>query len=384
MAVYKHVIDENTTLAQHMTRYVVDNRMTYSRDVLGYITKAAQKDSLKRSVGTMSLREFIEAAEFPIEKANVDKFFNGMRHDMMVLVDDDTMSWMGYAGDAAWKRRKEFKKDLKRTDPDGTTSRELGFDDLNQFRHELLTSSTLLISDGLAIDEKSNPSEPLMMPTKEEIIKSYPVQPKTNQSSQQKFYLLKPKTLKKIMMSLKTKKGDEVRDYFVTLEELVMIYDTYQQAYNGVTLNNKCLKLKRANRILDIQNDLLSANITEQEQNGVIMCRALMQSRDALSTARSEVHELKKQIRDMEARVYEVEDLNEELTRESTSLKESVKTLAKENDKLNDELVDMYQTIESYSDDETDDEQFASLATALKNQTLEIAKVTDTETELNG
>jgi hypothetical protein len=348
MAVYKHVIDESTPFTQHIMRYVVDNRMTYSRDVLGYIVKAAQRDTLKNSVGAMSLREFIEASEFPIEKVNVDKFFNGMRHDMEVLIDDTTLQWMGYSGDTAGKRKTAFKRDLKRTDPDGTTSRELGFDDLNQFRQDLLLKSTakkLLRSD---LDEKSDPSEPLMIPTKEEITESYPVQPETHQSSQQKFYLLKPRLLKKIMMSLKTKKGDEIREYFVTLDELVMSYDTYQQAYNGVTLNNRCLKLKRSNALLDYQNETLSSDISKQEENSAIMCSALMQSRTMLMNTRSKEHELKSQVREMEARVYEVEDDNSELTRETDKLKKTVDTLTKENGQLNDDLVDMYNLIESH------------------------------------
>jgi hypothetical protein len=43
-----------------------------------------------------TLREFIQASEFPVEDMNVDKFFNGIKHGMWIMVDDGLLEWMGY------------------------------------------------------------------------------------------------------------------------------------------------------------------------------------------------------------------------------------------------------------------------------------------------
>ena len=63
---------------------------------------AASKDEL------LTVIEFIKVAEFPIDVFMIDRFWNTMEEDRLIYVDDELISWMGYANTTAKDRKKNF------------------------------------------------------------------------------------------------------------------------------------------------------------------------------------------------------------------------------------------------------------------------------------
>ena len=330
LTVTSHVISTDSPLRDNMIRFVTDNRLTHSREVLNYIVRASEKDHLKNSTGAMSLREFIEASEFPIDGINVNRFFNGMRNGMKVLVDDDTLDWMGYAGEKNIQRG-ALKKSLQAHDEKREHYRIISAREITKMRKELI---------------QGDMGQFLIAPTEKEIDDSYPEPVQDSYTSRRKFFLVEPRLLKKIMMSLKTANGDKVREYFLSLEELIVTYDTYQQAYNGVTLNNRCLQLKRKNAILDRDNTTLVCRTTEKENQLRVLCEALTESRGMQQEDRSYIQKLEFMNCELEAQVEEANDRADAFENEATNSKKMVNVLTAENEALQDEVFDFEQRME--------------------------------------
>lgn len=223
-----------------------------------------------------TLREFIQVSEFPVEDMNVDKFFNGIKHGMWIMVDDGLLEWMGYPMDTTKNRenaRLRFKKIIDEHDPEKQLSFELtGRDALITMRQGMIsdekstpTTSEWVKDEKIVVttpvttkeenesDEKIVPQDYgatkeerdsyldrmglITPPTEEKLHESYPVPEKTNNPAAEeriKFRIVQPKLFHEAVMSLPGAKGKKVRRYFSKLDELMLVYDIYKDVYNFI------------------------------------------------------------------------------------------------------------------------------------------------------
>ncbi len=169
---------------------------------VNYIEKA-----LTVSTEMLTVTEFIKATDFPIDMFMIDRFWHTMEEDKLIYVDDELIRWMGYNANSTLDRKKNFMK-LLTNDNDS-----------------FFVKSTKEYSNYLAS----------LSP---ERVSQYPPVPTTKGKVNAKHLLLTPKCLKSAVLKLNTKKGDRIREYFVSMEHLLKLYTTYQSIFNGKSLKD--------------------------------------------------------------------------------------------------------------------------------------------------
>lgn len=159
-----------------------------------YITKALEHSDL------LTVPEFIKYVNYPIDTFMIDRFWASIKKNQLIYVDDDLIRWMGYNSSELYHRKMTFMKLLVDREYYEYTNKEY-----EQFLE--------------------NPISP------DGDIGVYPPVDKSGKSNKVKHVLLPSKTLKLIMMKVNTSKGDQVREYYLSLEELFSIYVEYQNEY---------------------------------------------------------------------------------------------------------------------------------------------------------
>ncbi|CCU56180.1 N1R/p28-like protein [Choristoneura rosaceana entomopoxvirus 'L'] len=76
-----------------------------------------------------------------------------------------------------------------------------------------------------------------------------------NNIVQKKWILLTVRNFKKLILSLRTKVADEIRDYYITLEDILYDYSKYISNYNIKKEKNKIKELKDSNRQLKLEKE---------------------------------------------------------------------------------------------------------------------------------
>jgi hypothetical protein len=186
-----------------------------------------------------TIREFIPLAGFDAADLHVDKFFNGLKYGMWIMVNDGLLEWMGYPMDKKTNiesSRKRFGKLVTEFDSEKLLSFELtGSSSLIAMRESMISDNNLTLAETASVgdNEKSHRIDQclLMPPTVDQINESYPIPYESNQSEQHRFRIIQPKLFHETVMSLPGDKGKRVRRYFTTVNELMIAYDLYQQVY---------------------------------------------------------------------------------------------------------------------------------------------------------
>ncbi|CCU55445.1 N1R/p28-like protein [Adoxophyes honmai entomopoxvirus 'L'] len=85
---------------------------------------------------------------------------------------------------------------------------------------------------------------------------------KPNNLSRKTWILLSTRNFKKLILSLRTKVADEIRDYYITIEEILFNYSKYINEYNIKKEKNKIKQLEDSkNKELELKNqELIKAN----------------------------------------------------------------------------------------------------------------------------
>jgi hypothetical protein len=159
-----------------------------------YIVKALESPEM------LTVVDFIHETAYPIDTFMIDRFWASMENDQLIYVDDDLIRWMGYESAGVGNRKMTFMKLL------------------NGLEIKRLTNVEYAKFIEISVLPKS----------KKDI---YPLLDVSNGKNNTKHLLLPPRTLKTAMMRLSTSKGDQVRQYYISLEELFKIYVKYQSEH---------------------------------------------------------------------------------------------------------------------------------------------------------
>ena len=160
--------------------------------------------ALDASEELLTVIEFIEVTQFPIDAFMIDKFWNTMEEDRLIYVDDELIQWMGYANKTAKNRKRDFLY--------------------------LLSSSTYRFynySNSEYVDFLEGENSPHNK-------NLYPPAPTARGSVTMKHLLLTPDCLRAVMMRVNTSKGNEVRQYYISLEKLFKTYIKYQMEFKSI------------------------------------------------------------------------------------------------------------------------------------------------------
>jgi hypothetical protein len=164
----------------------------------------------ERHPAMFTFAEFIDIINVNLNKFMVDNFFSNIRDKLPIYVTPEIISWCGYEGEAN-NQKTSFVKLLKRF--------TRGVDYCILSNSEYRNAYLIELPRGSSAHCDDNKSNSL-----------YP-DPITFKGLSTKHVLLKTSCFKKLAMMLQTPKGDDIREYYVNMEDTMMHYFRYQSEY---------------------------------------------------------------------------------------------------------------------------------------------------------
>ena len=165
----------------------------------------------------LTLKEFITATEFKIDKWSMDKFFHNIKDDVPLYIDDETIKWFGYHG--LMKKQKEKIRTLLQknfAEYENKLWFEYSNTDYTKFYEEnpMSLAGDIENSTVVQIDEVVGSNV-------------YP-DPHDIKGNKTKHMIVHPDIFKHIVLMADTQKASEIRDYYITIEDLIKKYSHYQ------------------------------------------------------------------------------------------------------------------------------------------------------------
>lgn len=211
--------------------------------------------ALGGSSDLLTVNGFIEEVKFPIDVFMIDRFWDNMQMDVPIYLDENLIKWCGYKGEKKIQKT-NFLKFIKRNNI------------------ELIELKTPEYIEYYKKREYPSGSPLLGYKNPKDINKN---------STNEIHILMSALNFKRMVMRLNTERGDQIRDYFLTLELLVKYYCEYQTAFekrlnefakklikekeNTITvLNNKLDKIIRQNDVLLNRNDELKEDVAVNQE----------------------------------------------------------------------------------------------------------------------
>jgi phage anti-repressor protein len=171
----------------------------------------ATKDPMK--VGRMlTLQEFIRYTEFKVDEYSMNKFYYNLDNELFIYVDNSIIEWFGYTGSIK-VQKDQIKKILKKNFSEYENT--YWFDYSNK-EYKIFYDENPMTSANVI----ENNSEIYPNPTKF--------------ANKTKHMIIHPIIFKHIVLMAKTDKSMEIRDYYITLEELIKKYTQYQSEARNV------------------------------------------------------------------------------------------------------------------------------------------------------
>lgn len=193
----------------------------------------ATSDPLK--VGTMlTLNQFITHTEFKVDAYSMNKFFYNLDNEIPIYADTSVIEWFGYKGTP--KKQKEKIINLLKNN-------FAEYENIYWFNYTNQEYETFY----------NKKSQPLTRDSENGLdisdIYPNPGDFKGNSLAKVKHLIIHPMIFKHIVLMADTQKSMEIRDYYITLEDLIKKFTQYQSEANKI--ENKSLKqLLKDNNIL--------------------------------------------------------------------------------------------------------------------------------------
>ncbi len=166
------------------------------------------------NVVAMTIREFIQVVNYPIDAFMVDNFFHNLSDDIPIYVTRELIEWCGFNSKEFKLRKREFKRILENFEKDV---------DYWTFSNKEYTKYYKTLSLKLSPDSLAN----------------YPIPTDFRGKNKTKHLVLTVDCFKEILMMLNTKKASDIRKYYLSLEKLIktyMKYQLYQQRFKNQIL----------------------------------------------------------------------------------------------------------------------------------------------------
>ncbi len=149
----------------------------------------------------LTFAEFIDKHSYDISSVYVDKFWENISNKKWIYVDDQLIDWIGYQFNRSGKAK--YINILKDNFNNGSDYKTYNYDQItNVFNSE---------------DRDENDKE---------ILEFKPVL--TDIHNRTTHLIISPRCFKKSLMMIKTERANQIRDYYVDLEEIYLNYMQYQ------------------------------------------------------------------------------------------------------------------------------------------------------------
>ena len=196
---------------------------------------SATKDPLK--VGRMlTLNEFITHTEFKVDEYSMNKFYYNLDNEIPIYADKSVIEWFGFKG--LYKLQKQKIKNLLKNNF-AEYENIYWFDYSNEEYKDYYNQNSLVSNEipkiysvDLMRSTESNPSNLDIYPNPNEF--------NGHGMSKSKHLIIHPMIFKHIVLMADTQKSMEIRDYYITLEDLIKKYTQYQA--ESVKIKNKSLE----------------------------------------------------------------------------------------------------------------------------------------------
>jgi hypothetical protein len=199
---------------------------------------AATRDPLK--IGRMlTTQEFIECVDFKVDKFSMDKFYINMDNEVPVYVDNSIIKWFGYKGNLK-KQKEKIKSILQKNFSE--YENKYWFNYSNKEYSTFYSENPTPLHRGLENNEK-NTDETTFQP------EIYPNPTEFKGKNKTKHMIVHPVIFKHVVLMADTQKSMEIRDYYITLEEVIKKYSKYQFEASQ-TKNQSLMQLMEDNKIM--------------------------------------------------------------------------------------------------------------------------------------
>ena len=171
----------------------------------------ATKDPSK--VGRMlTIQEFIQYTHFKVDNFAMTKFYYNLDNDIPIYIDESIIKWFKYKGTD--KNQKQKIRNILNTNF-AEYKNIYWFEYSNQEYETFYTeNSRLLISN---LENNTEPSSKL-----------YPDPSEFKHKNQTKHMIVHPIVFKHVVLMADTQNSMNIRDYYITLEDLIKKYSQYQ------------------------------------------------------------------------------------------------------------------------------------------------------------
>lgn len=147
----------------------------------------------------LTLKEFITATDFAVDKWSMDKFFHNIKDDVPLYIDDETIKWFGYSGEIKFQKL-QIREMLKNNFAEYKNTLWFEYSNKDYVKFYEKNPNTLRYPDPTNFKGKN----------------------KTNHM------IVELNVFKMLIMLSNTKNKFRIMDYYITLEELVKKYFEYQ------------------------------------------------------------------------------------------------------------------------------------------------------------
>jgi hypothetical protein len=239
----------------------------------------ATSDPLK--VGTMlTLNQFITYTEFKVDAYSMNKFFYNLDNEIPIYADKSVIEWFGFKGE--FRKQKQSIKNLLHNNF-AEYENIYWFDYTNEEYEKFYNQNSMYLMRYMEIS-----------PDKSDIYPN-PTEFKVNGQNKTKHLIIHPMIFKHIVLMADTQKSMEIRDYYITLEDLIKKFTQYQSEANKI--ENKSLKqLLKDNNILmnrmDNKLEIMDNKLDDANKKAEEESKKADAARDKLTIVHSKLEEV--------------------------------------------------------------------------------------------
>jgi hypothetical protein len=180
----------------------------------------ATKDPLK--VGRMlTLSEFIKYTDFTVDKFSMDKFYYNLDNEIPLYIDNSIIEWFGYSGKIV-----EQKKQIRRILQNNFAE----YENIYWFEYSNKEYVTFYSKNPIGVEPP---------------IEIYPNPTEFKGKNKTKHMVIHPIIFKHIVLMADTQNSMKIRDYYITLEDLIKKYTQYQSEAIKIEKDSKINNLSK-------------------------------------------------------------------------------------------------------------------------------------------
>ena len=254
------------------------------------------------------IQEFIKENNYQLDQLFVDKFWNNIRDDKKILIDDQIIRWLtGNQNAKIGKSRGNIKNKIIKCE---LTFEEINYNDLPKYlgRSNNKNKNNNNIFKNFEIKE-------------ERILKIT------------KFILIVPDDFKMLCMMCNTEKGKQIRRYYITLEKIFKDYLRYQMQYKEKLLSIKDEKIDNLTKSMELLREENAKNLKKLLDVGKRIWKDNRETNVKLIKTNEKLEETNNNYKKTKNKLIET---NEKLEETNNNYKKTKNKLIETNDKLDE------------------------------------------------